>query len=103
MRKKIRKLICTTTIATVLLGMSTTAFASSYSTLSTSIGCNVSNSTAKQNCNTTKPSTTKPNCNTTKPSTTKPNCNTTKPSTTKPNCNTTKPNTTKPNLSLIHI
>ena len=33
---------CTTTIATVLLGMSTTAFASSYSTLSTSIGCNVS-------------------------------------------------------------
>ena len=115
MRKNLRKLICTTTVAVVLLGASNTVLASNYST---SIGCNVSSGkvnskcnntwkhhdrkpecgTTKPECGTTKPDcdTTKPDCGMTKPSTTKSDCGTTKPSTTKPDCGTTKPSTTKP-------
>ena len=101
MRKNLRKLICTTTVAVVLLGASNTVLASNYST---SIGCNVSSGKVNSKCNNTwkhhdrKPEcgTTKPDCDTTKPSTTKPDCGTIKPSTTKPDCDTTKPSTTNP-------
>ena len=108
MRKNLRKLICTTTVAVVLLGASNAVLASNYST---SIGCNVSSGKVNSKCNntwkhhdrkpecgTTKPEcgTTKPDCDTTKPSTTKPDCGTIKPSTTKPDCDTTKPSTTNP-------
>ena len=101
MRKNLRKLICTTTVAVVLLGASNTVLASNYST---SIGCNVSSGKVNSKCNNTwkhhdrKPEcgTTKPECGTTKPSTTKPDCGMTKPSTTKSDCGTTKPSTTNP-------
>ena len=106
MRKNLRKLICTTTVAVVLLGASNTVLASNYST---SIGCNVSSGKVNSKCNNTwkhhdrKPEcgTTKPDCDTTKPSTTKPDCGMTKPSTTKSDCGTTKPSTTKPDCGTI--
>ena len=95
MRKNLRKLICTTTVAVVLLGVSNTALASSYINSSR---CNVSNLTVKQNCNNSKPNTTKPNCNNSKPNTGKPDCNNSKPNTTKPDCGNSKPSTTTPSV-----
>lgn len=105
MRKNLRKLICTTTVAVVLLGASNTVLASNYST---SIGCNVSSGKVNSKCNNTwKHHDRKPECGTTKPEcgTTKPDCDTTKPSTTNPGSDTTKPSvsdkteeTTKPSV-----
>ena len=102
MRKNLRKLICTTTVAVVLLGVSNTALASSYINSSR---CNVSNLTVKQNCNNSKPNTTKPDCGNSKPSTTTPDSGTTTPSVPDNTENTTKPtvpdnteNTTKPSV-----
>ena len=89
MRKNLRKLICTTTVAVVLLGASNTVLASNYST---SIGCNVPSGKVNSKCNNTwKHHDRKPECGTTKPGTTKPECGTTKP-----DCDTTKPSTTNP-------